>query len=113
MSDYAIDIWILIIAHAKTEEDRMNWLRLVMQDYYVTTTQVQYVLDELDNIQSDHVKLDRKEVLLRVWTKILDSDKKFHFMSKQLGAADKKGLAKMIGFTKFKMNFLNPTGHWR
>ncbi|GMH59163.1 hypothetical protein TrLO_g15025 [Triparma laevis f. longispina] len=113
MSDYAIDIWILIIAHAKTEEDRMNWLRLVMQDYYVTTTQVQYVLDELDNIQSDHVKLDRKEVLLRVWTKILDSDKKFHFMSKQLGAADKKGLAKIIGFTKFKMNFLNPTGHWR
>ncbi|GMH51778.1 hypothetical protein TrST_g8706 [Triparma strigata] len=113
MSDKAIDVWIMIIANAKTEEDRMNWLRLVMQDYYVTTTQVQYVLDELDDIQSDHVKLDRKEVLLRVWTKILDSDQKFHFMSKQLGAADKKGLAKIIGFTKFKMNFLNPTGHWR
>ena len=113
MTDYAINIWILIIAHARTEEDRMNWLRLVMQDYYVTTKQVQYVLDELDLIQSDHVKLDRKVVLLRVWTKILDSQNKFNFMSEKLGASDQKGLAKIIGFAKFKMNFLNPTGHWR
>ena len=71
------------------------------------------MLDELDSMQSDHVKLDRKIVMLRVWTKILDSANKFHFMSEKLGASDQKGLAKITGFAKFKMNFLNPTGHWR
>lgn len=113
LTDNAIETWIAIIHHAKTEEDRINWLKLVMCDYYVTTTQIQYVLDKLDSMQSDHMKLDRRQVLLRAWMKILDSDKKFAFMSKQLELGDRKGLAKMLGFTRFKLNFLNPTGHWR
>ena len=113
LTDNAIETWIAIIHHAKTEEDRINWLRLVMCDYYVTTTQIQYVLDKLDSMQSDHMKLDRRQVLLRAWMKILDSDRKFAFMSKQLDSGDRKGLAKMLGFTRFRLNFLNPTGHWR
>jgi len=114
LTDNAIETWIAIIHNAKTDEDRVNWLKLVMCDYYVTTTQIQYVLDKLDSMQSDHMKLDRRQVLLRTWMKILDSDKKYAFMSKQLeDGEDRNGLAKMLGFTRFRLNFLNPTGHWR
>ena len=113
MTDDAIEKWILIIHGAKSEEDRINWVTMILRDYYVTTSQIQYVLDKLESMQSDHLNLDRRVLLLRAWSKIFDSDKKFLFMSKQLRSTDQRELAKMLGFASFKLNFLNPTGHWK
>jgi len=112
LTEKGLETWTKIIAYAKTEDDRKNWLRLVMQDFYVTTNQIENLVDELDSMPSDHMKVDRKAVLLSAWTRILDSENKFGFMTTQLQADSQKELAKILGFTRFKLNFLNPTGHW-
>ena len=77
-----------------------------MKDFYVTTSQIEQLVDELDSMPSDHMKVDRKVVLLSAWTRILDSENKFSFMSNQLGEENQKELAKILGFTRFKLNFL-------
>jgi hypothetical protein len=122
MSDYALQTWLSIIQGAKSEEDRMNWVKLTMQDHYITTKQIIFVLDFLDESSSDVMKLDRKDLLIRVWSRILDSENKFSFLKGILGekssgggiweSEDHKELAKIIGFTRFKFNYMNPTGHW-
>jgi hypothetical protein len=126
-----------------------------MKDFYVTTEQIDKLIDDLDSNAGDHMKVDKKYVLVRErserkegsavvrgprfrpppdplppsdssfvlarrvvllssWSRILDSKNKFSFMSSQLGNDDgnKADLAKILGFTRFKLNFLNPTGHW-
>jgi len=120
LSEKAVSTWIAIIAGSKNETDRSNWLKLAMRDHYVSSEQIKRVYHSLedmykkdDDMKLNIGKLDGKFILLSAWARILDSDNKYALLNYMLQTeGHKRFLAKTLGFSKFKFNLANPTGHW-
>jgi hypothetical protein len=105
----SLEIFIIIIANARTEMDRKQWMQLICADAYFVTLQVDRIIEGL---REKMVHISLLDIFANVWSKLLDTENKFEFMCKHLSYENRNNLVNIMSFENFKFNWINCTGHW-
>jgi hypothetical protein len=114
INDQQLHIISDIIANGRTDVDRKAWLRMISSDVYYNTNQIERLIT---NLQSRKVLSDgglsRLDLLICVWSRLVDPQNQFDFLEHNLDLHGRKELIYALGFDNFRFNWINPTGHWR
>ncbi len=109
----SIEVTILIVTHAR-EQDRLDYLKLITSDLYLTCAQAQHIINAFVKrkiIGSGGIgKID---ILACTWTRLLDTENMYDFMCANIPASERRSLINKVSIDEYKFNWTNPTGHWR
>ncbi len=115
MTDHALFVLQIIIVTARSEEDRRNWLRLLVRDVFCTTEQAQGIINHFLEKQVIGIGgLKKVDIIVAVWGRLLDPQNMVDFFLKNINSkAENSRIMLSMGFDLFKFNWINPTGRWR
>ena len=113
-SEKSIKIFEMIVTLARSEIDRKQWVDMMTKDISATTSQLQGTIDRFKaNGVIGAGGLRVIDVITNIWSRILDSENCFDFISRNLDKASLRQLKHIVSFDNFKFNWKNPTGHYR
>jgi len=92
--------------------DRLNVCMLVAKDHFITTADLQTLIDAIHTVDVAEV-LNTKTVVRSFWSRIVDSENKHKFMARNLTARQVYEIAHEIGVEEFGFIPFNPSGHWQ
>ncbi|CAM9676067.1 unnamed protein product [Scytosiphon promiscuus] len=95
---------MMLIMGQESDSDRMNVLRLVLRDTYVTTESGQKLIDQLTNTGNV-----LSEVLAQVWTRVVDANNLYGFLSHNVEYSARRDVVNILTHERFKFNWDNPT----
>ncbi|CAN0433394.1 unnamed protein product, partial [Laminaria digitata] len=87
---------------------RLNILRLILRDTYVTTAAGQKLIDQLS-----HMGIYPRDVVEMVWTRVVDVGRLYEFLSHNVEHSARRDVINILTHERFKFNWDNPTGHYR
>ncbi|CAM9330153.1 unnamed protein product [Ectocarpus sp. 12 AP-2014] len=99
---------MMLIMGQESDSDRMNILRLVLRDTYVTTESGQKLIDQLS-----HMGIYPRDVVEMVWTRVVDPNNLYDFLSHNVEHSARRDVVNILTHERFKFNWDNPTGHYR
>ncbi|CAM9147172.1 unnamed protein product [Ectocarpus sp. 12 AP-2014] len=99
---------MMLIMGQESDSDRMNILRLVLRDTYVTTESGQKLIDQLS-----HMGIYPRDVVEMVWTRVVDPINLYEFLSHNVEHSARRDVVNILTHERFKFNWDNPTGHYR
>jgi len=104
-----------ILAYARTDDDRKNWLKLMCQDIILTTVQAQEMIQNLteSKIIGPGGSVTPVTIVEYLWINIIDDENKFDFLYQNSSVRERRDMANSLTFQVFKFNKRNPTSHWR
>lgn len=103
-----------MIIKGADEEDRLDYLRLMAADLYLTCSQVQEVMQYFIENQIIGTGIVRKmDVLACTWTHLIDTRNMHDFMVKNIPKNERRSLINEVSIDEYRFNWTNPTGHWR
>ena len=100
MSDHAVFILQIIIVTAKSEQDKRNWLKLLVRDIYCTTQQAQSIINHFIEKQVIGLGgLKTVDIITAIWSRLLDPQNMVEFLMKNIDSIEiRKGLILGMGF---------------
>ena len=113
VADKSLEVMKLIITHAR-EQDRLDYLKLITADLYMTCEQAQSVIQTF--IQHQIIGsggLRKIDILACTWTRLLDTENMYDFMCANVIPSERRLLINEVSIDEYKFNWTNPTGHWR
>ena len=109
----SIEILKLIVTHAR-EQDRIDYLKLITADLYMTTAQAQSIISTFMEHQIiGSGGLRKMDMLACTWTRLIDTKNMHDFMCENIQALERRALINEVSIEEYKFNWTNPTGHWR
>eukprot|EP00605_Chrysophyceae_sp_TOSAG23-4_P002782 GSChrysophyteH1.ASY1.ANO1.3066.1 assembled CDS len=113
VSNKSLEVLKLIITHAR-EQDRLDYLKLITADMYMTCNQAQSVIDTFIKHQIiGSGGLRKIDILACTWTRLLDTENMYDFMCHNIIPSERRLLINEVSIDEYKFNWTNPTGHWR
>jgi len=109
----SIEVTILIVKFAR-EQDRLDYLKLITADMYMTCAQSQSIINAFVKhkiIGSGGLR--KIDILACTWTRLLDTENMYDFMCANIQPSERRTLINEVSIDEYKFNWTNPTGHWR
>lgn len=134
--DQSFETLQLIVENGRTEEDRRNWMALLCQDIKCTTAQTQQMIDRfLQNKTIGPGGLRILDIFKSLWKHLVDTENIFDLLRKNLTVQGRRDLTYALTMkrcdpcplafldrlpslilscvSRYKFNWVNPTGSWR
>ena len=109
----SIEVTTLIVKFAR-EQDRLDYLKLITADMYMTCAQSQSIISAF--VQHKIIGsggLRKIDILACTWTRLLDTENMYDFMCANIQPTERRALINEVSIDEYKFNWTNPTGHWR
>jgi hypothetical protein len=114
MTDSGFNVLQIIIENGRTENDKKMWLRLLCQDAYFTTVQVNGMITRFKKSNTiGEGGLTTLDILKSTWKGLLDTENMFDFLFEHTDKHQRKDLVYAMSLVRYKFNWSNPTSFWR
>lgn len=110
----SLSVMEYIVHHGNTVEDQKQWLRLLCQDVFMTTTQAQSMINYFESTYTiSPGAMSRSDVIMCLWDHVVDNENLFDFVVRNTANENaRRDLAIQLSLKRYQFNWLNPTGHW-
>jgi hypothetical protein len=114
VDEKSFDILQIIVENGRTETDRKQWLKLLCQDIYCSTTQAQSMIDRFKkNKTIGPGGLSSLDIIISLWKYLVDTNNMFDFLYKNTDSSERRDLIYALTIKRYKFNWTNPTGSWK
>ena len=114
ITDSGFNVLQIIIENGRTENDKKMWLRLLCQDSYFTTAQVNSMITRFKKSNTiGEGGLTTLDILKSTWRGLLDTENMFDFLFEHADKHQRKDLVYAMSLVRYKFNWSNPTSFWR
>ena len=114
LSDVSLKKILSVLRNQGSELESITALRLISQDIYLTTKQVQYMIDDLEVTREIGCGIMLiQTILCFVWIRIVDYENTWKFLLKNMPCVtDRYKFATKISFNIYRCNPINLGGYW-